>query len=44
MGGQLGRLPPKTYGSNFFTLILYNSEISIREGHCDVHCFVTAVL
>jgi len=31
-GGRLGRSPPpKTYRSNFFTIILYNSENNIRD-------------
>jgi len=41
--GAIG--PPKTYESNVFTMILNNSENSIRNmGHLDVHYFVTAVL
>jgi len=30
-GSRKGNRPPKTYESNFFTMILYNSENSIRD-------------
>ena len=33
--------PLKPMKVNLFTIILYHSENSIREGHSVVHCFVT---
>jgi len=42
-GGAIA--PPKTYELTSFTMILYDSENSIRnKGHFVIHCFVTEVL
>jgi len=44
-GDDWGDCPPKTYESNFFTIMLYNSEHNIRDIRLFfVHCFVTELL